>query len=244
MKGLLAAMLVLPSTIAMAGGGRSVRGRPLLRSVPTMRKAGLAVALAGLVITRATGAMAGDLEVAVPAPRPPIAKSAPANPSSPSNPSDRRGKRASSSLGGSAYVLGGVVADSRGGVGSFGRAELDLYASIGLGDVSLLVGAPILLVEVAAIAGAPEVTTPLLLTVGARTDDWVITGAAGPVVGAVMSDRGGTIVSPRIEVRAGYRPDNSLEIEGMLGYEHRMVLDEPASERFMIGFSLGIGGDG
>lgn len=195
-------------------------------------------ACTALVLTCATGVRAGDLQAA----RPSVAPSVEAPPP-PAALGDRRRNRELSSLGGSAYLLGGFAADSTRGPGSFGRAEIDLYASIGLGGVTLLVGGPILLFEVAAYAGAPEVTTPLLLTVGARTDHWVITGAVGPVFGAHMTSDGGTIVAPRVEVRAGYREGNSLEIEGMAGYEHHMVLAEPASERFMIGFSLGFGND-
>lgn len=152
-------------------------------------------------------------------------------------------------LGGSAYVTTGVALDDFRNAGFDLRIALDLYASIGLGDGSLLLGGTVLGAEFTVFENRKSVGIPALFTVGFRDDSWLAAVDGGATLGFDNSyndfdDAEESLPSPRVQLRAGYRVDNFQEIAGVVGYERQLYANRDGVDRLMIGIAVGIGGDG
>lgn len=152
-------------------------------------------------------------------------------------------------LGGSAYVTTGVVLDELRDAGFVARVALDLYASIGLGDVSLLIGGTVLGAEFTVFGDRKGVGIPMLFTLGLRDDTWMVALDSGATLGFDNSynerdDAEESLPSPRTQVRAGYRLHNSLEVSGVVGYERQLYANREGVNRLLVGVTVGVGGDG
>lgn len=153
-------------------------------------------------------------------------------------------------LGGSLYLLSGTAIDDFRQAGFLLRPELELYASFGLGDVSLLVGGTVLGFE-GVFSGARHcIAFPALATVGVRSDEYMVLVAGGASLGndnyygEDVVDNEVSLPSPRGEVRVGVRFDDFAEIQGILGVERRLYENRENETRAFFGVSVGFGGDG
>lgn len=212
--------------------------------------------LFGLVLSLAPRiASASDLVVAVDPPSPVAAPTAVEEPGPP------RKKRDHVEFAASLYAMTGTAMDDfeMGAIAFMVRPALELYVSIGLGDVSLMLGGTTLAIEVYAYEDRTSVNYPALFTLGLRHDRWLaeIAGGAsmftedsvGPF--ELMGEQD-PLPSPRAEVRAGARFMNLLELRGVLSAERRIAVDSSDLEhsiaerdsmtRYFAGVAFGIGG--
>jgi hypothetical protein len=129
------------------------------------------------------------------------------------------------------------------------RPALEIFVSVGLGDVSLLLGGTTLAIEVYAYDDRTSLNYPALLTLGVHHDRWLLEVAGGASLGA--EDSAGEfqirqdeeqIPAPRAELRAGARFINLLELRGVLGTERRIASESDGVTRFFAGVAFGIGG--
>ncbi|MBK6513395.1 MAG: hypothetical protein IPM79_05770 [Polyangiaceae bacterium] len=173
-----------------------------------------------------------------PAPPPPAARPADA----PTRPKRLRNKTV---LGGSATALSTFVMDGD-EPGAMARVSLDLYASIGLGDVSVLIGGPVLVIEASAFQSHAEAAVPFMAQMGLRADEWMALFGAGVVLSGDITSEAppSSEPSPRVELRGGPRLDSGLELCGYAAYEHHRVDGPGDTHRFFGGLSVGYGGDG
>lgn len=153
------------------------------------------------------------------------------------------------------YAMTGTANDDFGthferDVALMGRLALEVYASIAVDDVRVLVGGSTLAVEAFYYANRSGAQFPALIVVGARGTTWLAAVAGGVSLGS--SDNVGAFYtapdeeaypSPRVEVRAGYRARDAFEVSGLLGVERRFALDGFRENRFFMGVSVGVGGD-
>lgn len=199
-------------------------------------------------------ANAQALQVAVEEPAPPpvaSASPAPASAAHRDQPSDEKPKhsRDKTVLGGSMYVTTGMALDDVRNAGFDLRIALDLYASIGLGDGSLLLGGTVLGAEFTVFENRKSVGIPALFTVGFRDDSWLVAVDSGATLGFDNSyndfdDDETSLPSPRVQLRAGYRINNFQEIAGVVGYERQLYENRDGVDRLLVGVAVGIGGDG
>ncbi|NUP11750.1 MAG: hypothetical protein HOW73_37360 [Polyangiaceae bacterium] len=221
-----------------------------------MLKLGCFACTSLVVALFSTSALADGLAVATDVPPAPTA-AAPAPIAAPvAQPvADTNGKAAEPKvregvvLGGSAYFMQGVAVDDFESGGYLARAAMELYASIGAGDVSVLLGGTVLGVEAAHFGSRSSLDVPLLVTVGVRSDDYIVAMSGGVSVGSDNSyvdreDAEESLPSPRAEVRAGFRMFEILEITGIVGVERQLYTNRDNTTRLMGGVALGIGGDG
>ncbi len=219
--------------------------RPVL-AVIALAASAPGVALAGELTMAGEPTMAGDrapAQAAAPAPAP--------SPPRPDTASEEEEKsRHGVNLGGSWFVMTAAALDNMETPVFLVRPSLELYASIGLGDVTFVVGGSVLGAEMAVAEKRSGFTIPMLLTAGIRDDKWLATGSAGVSIatdnsyGSDVVDDEQWLPSPRAEVRAGYRIENFTEIMGVLGGEGRLYENRENETRVFLGVAIGIGGDG
>lgn len=216
-----------------------------------------AFALSLGVVTLTSSALAEPLVVAAepapapitvvappPAPSPVVVAPPPAPRPADTAPRPRR-SREGTELGGSLTAIGALAVDD-GEPGAMVRASLDLYVSVGLGEVSVLFGAPVMVIESSMFPSHAELGLPLMLTTGLRSDRWMALAAVGVAVsGDVTSEvPAEPEPSPRVELRGGPRFDDDLEVCAYASYERHNVAGVGDSDRFFAGVSIGYGGDG
>ncbi len=148
---------------------------------------------------------------------------------------------------GSLYVLSGVAIDDFRDAGFLVRPSLDFGVSFGLGDVSLFTTASVLAIEAAKFSDRTTTSVPFLATLGVRGKSWTV-AAAGGLSAAVDNDYGErldneeSLVSPRAEVKAGYRFEDIVEILGHVGLERRRFDNRDDQDRLFFGVSVGVAG--
>jgi hypothetical protein len=182
-----------------------------------------------------------------PAATPTAPKTAPAAATQACPPNPAPTSREGVSFSGSLYVLSGVALDDFSEAGFLVRPSLDLGASFGLGDVSLYLNASAVAIEAALFSGRTSTSVPFLATVGVRSDTWTL-AAAGGLSAAVDNDYGDradvehSLVSPRGEIKAGYRFEGFIEILGHVGIERRRFDNREDTTRLIFGASFGFAG--
>lgn len=148
---------------------------------------------------------------------------------------------------GSLYVLSGVAIDDFRDAGFLVRPSLDLGVSFGLGAVSLFTTASTLAIEAAKFSDRTTTGFPFLVTLGIKGDAWTLAGAAG-LTAAVDNDYGDrpdneeSLVSPRGEIKAGYRFEEIIEVLGHVGLERRNYDNRDDQTRLFFGVSVGVAG--
>lgn len=195
---------------------------------------------------------ASPLPNVAPASSPTIAAPSPvARPFTPNDEAAREPRvREGVDLGGSLYLLSATAIDDFRQAGLLLRPQLELYASFGLGDVSLLLGGTVLGVEGVFSGERQSVAFPALATLGFRSDDYMVMLAGGASLGSDnfygddIDDHEVSLPSPRGEVRVGVRFDDFAEIQGIIGVERRLYENRENETRAFLGVSVGFGGDG
>lgn len=163
----------------------------------------------------------------------------------PTEPAEQR--REGVSFSGSLYVLSGVAIDDYHDAGFLVRPSLDLGASFGLGSVSLYVLGSTAAIEYAKFSDRQSTSFPFMFTLGLRADSWTV-AAAGGLSAAVdneyndINDSEESTISPRGEIKAGYRFENVLEILGHVGVERRTFDNREDTTRILFGLSFGVAG--
>ena len=206
---------------------------------------GIHALLSGLVLALAPEiAFASDLVVAVAPPAPPPADTGERE-EKPPPPK----KRESVALGAALYMLNGTAIDDLRAdrLAFMARPALEAYVSIGLGDVSLVIGGPTLAIEVYAYDGRTSTNYPALLAMGIHHQRWLVELAGGASLAS--DDSEGTfnhvatepIPSPRAELRGGLRFGEMMELRGMLGVEERIANEGDGVTRVFTGLAFGIG---
>jgi hypothetical protein len=189
---------------------------------------------------------------AVPPPPPPSAVAAPCPACPPAKAcpppaTDADKSRDSIEFTGALYVLSGVAIDDFRDAGFLVRPSLDFGVSFGLGSVSLFTTASTLAIEAAKFSDRTSTGFPFLVTLGLKGDAWTVAGAAG-LSAAVDNDYGErpdneeSLVSPRGEIKAGYRFEEIVEILGHVGLERRNFDNRDDQTRLFFGVSVGIAG--
>jgi hypothetical protein len=203
-------------------------------------------------------AWASDLVVAVDPPTASVSSVTPADQPTPAPPPK---KRDSAAFAASLYVLTATAIDDfrLDRIAFVARPALEVYVSVGLGDVSLVLGGTTLAIEVYAYDERTSVNYPALLTMGLHHDRWLVElsggaslfteDSAGPFE---LTQNQGQIPSPRAELRAGGRFLEIVELRGVLSAEQRIAADSADREhslgerdsvtRFFAGVAFGIGG--
>ncbi len=210
----------------------------------------LGACFAVLLAAPATAFAGGTLVVAGDQPAPQPVRPAPSalSPDTFSEP-EAEIEREGVSLGGSFYLFSGAAVDDFQQGGFVIRPELELYASFGLGDVSMILGGTVLGVEATHFSNRDGISIPMLATVGVRDDSWLVALAGGVSVadddsyGDDIEDDEESMPSPRGEVRVGYRFLNLVELTGIVGAQRRMFTNREDATRLIFGLSIGIGGD-
>lgn len=148
---------------------------------------------------------------------------------------------------GALYVLSGVAIDDFRDAGFLVRPSLDFGVSFGLGSVSLFTTASTLAIEAAKFSDRTTTAVPFLVTLGIKGDAWTLAGAAG-LSAAVDNDYGErlddeeSLVSPRGEIKAGYRFEQIVEVLGHVGLERRNFDNRDDQTRLFFGVSVGVAG--
>ncbi|MBL9022139.1 MAG: hypothetical protein JNL21_08045, partial [Myxococcales bacterium] len=169
------------------------------------------------------------------------------NPACPPPPTDTWSTRDPIEFTGSLYVLSGVAIDDFRDAGFLVRPSLDFGVSFGLGDVSLFTTASVLAIEAARFSNRTTTSVPALLTLGIKGESWTLAGAMG-ISAAVDNDYGDrpdneeSLVSPRGEVKAGYRFEDIVEVLGHVGLERRRFDNRDDQDRLLVGVSVGVAG--
>jgi len=148
---------------------------------------------------------------------------------------------------GGLYVLTGIAMEDFRDAGFYVRPSLDFGVSFGLGPVSLFTTASTLAIDAARFSDRTTTGFPFLFTMGLRGDSWTL-AAAGGISAAVDNDYGDrvdneeSLISPRGEVRGGYRFEEFIEVLGHVGVERRRYDNRDDQTRLIVGVSVGIAG--
>jgi hypothetical protein len=146
----------------------------------------------------------------------------------------------------SLYVLSGLAIEDWREAGFLVRPSLDLGASFGLGNVSLYLLGSTAAIEYAKFSGRHSSSFPVMATLGVRADGWTIAGSAG-ISAAVdneydIPDDEISLISPRGEIKAGFRFEDFLEILGHVGLERRKFENREDVTRLIFGISFAVAG--
>jgi hypothetical protein len=146
----------------------------------------------------------------------------------------------------SLYVLSGLAIEDYRDAGFLVRPSLDLGASFGLGTVSLYLLGSTAAIEYAKFSGRHSSSFPVMATLGVRADGWTIAGSAG-ISAAVdneyeVPDDEVSLISPRGEIKAGFRFEDFLEILGHVGLERRKFENREDVTRLIFGISFAVAG--
>ncbi|NUO52924.1 MAG: hypothetical protein HOV80_29105 [Polyangiaceae bacterium] len=146
----------------------------------------------------------------------------------------------------SLYVLSGLAIEDYRDAGFLVRPSLDLGASFGLGSVSLYLLGSTAAIEYAKFSDRHSSSFPVMATLGVRADGWTIAGSAG-ISAAVDNDYEApddevSLISPRGEIKAGFRFEEFLEILGHAGLERRKFDNREDVTRMIFGISFAVAG--
>ena len=147
------------------------------------------------------------------------------------------------------YVLAAPVLENFHQMGILLRPEIELYASFGLGNVSLFVGGTVLGIEGGIFGDHKSASFPALATIGIKGDKFQLAAAGGASLGfdnsyGDINDNERSLPCPRAELRGGYRLGNFGELTVIGGAERALFENRAGATRVFLGLALGYGGDG
>lgn len=181
-----------------------------------------------------------------PAAKPPSKAAQQPCPVCPTNTEPTEKRREGVEFSASLYVLSGVAIEDYRDAGFLVRPSLDLGASFGLGSVSLYLLGSTAAIEYAKFSNRHSSSFPVMATLGVRADGWTVAGSAG-ISAAVdneydIPDDEVSLISPRAEIKAGFRFEDVVEILGHVGLERRKFENREDVTRLIFGISFAVAG--
>ena len=151
---------------------------------------------------------------------------------------------------GSLYVMGGTANEDFdiAQVAVMVRPALEAYAAIPVGSLDFIIGGTTLAIEAYAYAHRTSLNYPAMITMGLHGASFLVELAGGASLFSADSEGRFAIIdeeialpSPRVEVRAGYRFKDVLDVRGILGTERRLIAGEDVSRTYLA-VAFGTGG--
>jgi hypothetical protein len=128
------------------------------------------------------------------------------------------------------------------------RPALEMYLSVPVGSLEFIVGGTTLAIEAYAYAHRTSLNYPAMVTMGLQGSSFLVQIAGGASLFSADSegrfarvDDEIALPAPRVELRAGYRVRDVLDVRGILGTERRLT-DGGDVSRTYLAVALGLGG--